>query len=165
MKRLLLFLILTASQPFISQPGVNNVDLKQYAGKWFVIASIPTKFDKNWNFVTETYILKDNGNIAIETSYIKKRKTKQHTAYSKGFPVSGTNNIEWKIQFVWPFRADYLVEELAEDYSYVVVGHPKKKFLYIMSRTNTLDEELYKGIATRCKTRGYNVAKINKVPQ
>jgi apolipoprotein D and lipocalin family protein len=39
-----------------------------------------------------------------------------------------------KAQFIWPFKAGYWVVELADDYSYVVVGHPDKKYLFIMAR-------------------------------
>lgn len=155
----LIFLISPAQQDSI------HVDLDKYAGKWFVIASIPNKVDKNWNFVTETYTIKSNGNVSIETTYIKKRKTKKHSISSKGFPVNDSHNARWKVKFWWPAEYDYVIEELAPDYSYVVVGEPNKKYLYIMARTNVMDEQLFKETAARCKARGYDVAKLNKVPQ
>jgi apolipoprotein D and lipocalin family protein len=84
---------------------------------------------------------------------------------SKGFPNKTTNNLTWKVQFVWPFKADYLIEELADDYSYVVVGHPKKKFLYIMNRTGKINEIKYNETLKRYQQKGYDISKLKKLNQ
>jgi apolipoprotein D and lipocalin family protein len=149
----------------IAQNKVKNVDLKKYAGKWFVIASIPTRFDKNWNNITESYSFPEKGEVKVKTTYTKPGKGKEHSVASKGFPDEESYNFKWKVQFVWPFKADYLIEELAEDYSYTVVGHPKKKFLYIMNRTGKMDHELYEAILIRCAKRGYDIGKIHRIGQ
>jgi apolipoprotein D and lipocalin family protein len=145
--------------------SVQSVDLNKYAGKWYVIACIPTQFDKEWNYTTETYIVNKSGKIDIETSYFEEGKNVQKTVNSKGFPDKESNNVKWKVQFVWPFKSDYLVEELAPDYSHVVVGHPEKKFLYIMNRTGRMTEETYIEVLTLCGKKGYDLTKLRKVPQ
>jgi len=144
---------------------VKSVDLDKYSGKWYVIAAIPTKLDKNWSYTTESYSLRQDGNIDILTTYVKEKETKTSVLTSKGFPDAKTNNVEWKVQFIWPFKADYLIEELADDYSYVVVGHPKKKVLYIMNRTGKMHNDLYIAIVERCIKKGYDIGKIRKVLQ
>lgn len=148
-----------------AQNTVKEVDLQKYSGKWHVIASIPTRFDKSWNYCTESYTLNKKGNIDVYTTYIKNGETQQRAVKSKGFPNAKTGNIKWKVQFVWPFRADYLIEELPGDYSYVVVGHPKKKYLYIMDRSGRMGNELYLAIVERCRQRGYDISKLNKLSQ
>jgi apolipoprotein D and lipocalin family protein len=146
----------------MAQIEVKKVDLEKYAGKWFVIASIPTRFDKNWKWATESYYLED-GKYDILTTYLKEGSKKEKKLKSKGFPIPQHNYFKWKVQFVWPFKTDYLIEELAFDYSYVVVGHPKKKFLYIMSRTPKMDEALYTKIAERFAGKGYDMSKLKKL--
>jgi apolipoprotein D and lipocalin family protein len=154
-----------------AQDAVSLVDLDKYSGKWFLIASIPTKMDKSWNYVTESYSVKPNGNISIYTTYIKankpgsKKSPKEKHIRSKGFPKKGTNNFGWKVQFWWPFKVDYLIEELAPDYSYTVVGHPKKKFLYIMCREKTMDENVLKVIIERCRNKGYDTKQLQRIAQ
>ena len=145
--------------------NVSKVDLTRYQGKWYVIACIPTKFDKEWNYVTETYSINKKGNIDIETTYFEDGSTKQGTVMSKGFPDKDSKNVKWKVQFVWPFKSDYLVEELSNDYSHVVVGHPEKKFLYIMNRAGRMSEETYISLLTSCGKKGYDLTKLRKVPQ
>lgn len=144
---------------------VTNVDLNKYSGKWYIIGSIPTRFDKKWRYTTESYELRDDGNIDVLTTYVKSDDDKTSTLMSKGFPDHDTNNVEWKVQFIWPFKADYLIEELADDYSYVVVGHPEKKHLYIMNRTGKMNEQLYTAIAERCAMKGYDITELRKTVQ
>jgi apolipoprotein D and lipocalin family protein len=125
---------------------VSRLDLQKYSGKWYVISAIPTRFDKDWDYTTETYTIRKDGNIDIYTTYIKKGQSERNNIRSKGFPIDDENNMKWKVQFIWPFKADYLVEEIANDYSYVVVGHPKKKFLYIMNRSGKMNNEQYSSL-------------------
>lgn len=127
-----------------------------------MVGTIPTRFDKDWNYITETYTVLPDGNIDVYTTYKKKGETVQQDLRSKGFPIEAKKNVMWKVQFVWPFKVDYLIEEIAEDYSYVVVGHPKKKFLYIMNRTGRMDETLYNSIVKRCKQQGYDISDLRK---
>jgi apolipoprotein D and lipocalin family protein len=165
MKPLLYILLLLATTASKAQSPATLVDLTKYSGKWYVIASIPTRFDKHWNYVTETYSLKENGNLGIYTTYIKVGETSVKDVRSKGFPSEKSHNTQWKVQFVWPFRADYLIEELGPDYSFVVVGHPKKSYLYIMNRTGKMDEALYKELVKRYMQKGYKVNDLHMVIQ
>jgi apolipoprotein D and lipocalin family protein len=144
---------------------VSSIDLDKYAGKWFVIASIPTIFDRSWNFITESYTLDNDGNIDVHTTFARQKKSRTYTIGAKAFPDKRSNNFKWKVQFVWPFTKDYVIEEIAPDYSYAVVGHPKKEFLYIMSRNAVMDEETLNEIISRCKGKGYQVSRIRRIPQ
>lgn len=161
---LLLCIIIIMNTPG-SQNKVTVVDLERYSGKWYVIATIPTNFDKNWDYTTESYSLTKEGEITIYTTYRKKGELKERSVRSKGFPVKETHNVHWKVQFVWPFKADYLIEELPPEYSYVVVGHPKRKFLYIMNRTGKMGSLQYDEIIERCRQKGYDLSKLQKVKQ
>jgi apolipoprotein D and lipocalin family protein len=170
-RSLIVVLLLILNKTF-AQDTVDLIELNKYAGKWYVIACIPTSVDKHWNYMTETYTLNKKGNIDIYTTYIKasdpdkkKATPKEKHIRSKGFPQKGTNNFKWKVQFFWPFKVDYLIEEVPADYSYTVVGHPEKKFLYFMSREKTISDELYKQLVQKYKEKGYDMSKMIRVPQ
>ncbi len=149
----------------VAQKRVTHVDLEKYSGKWYVIACIPTRFDKNWEYIAETYSISKKGRVSIYTTYKKNRHPQEKSVRSTGFPVKGSHNIHWKVQFIWPFKADYLIEELDEEYTCVVVGHPKKKFLYIMNRTGLINPLQYEGILDRAVKRGYTLSELRKVNQ
>ncbi|MBC7914245.1 MAG: lipocalin family protein [Pyrinomonadaceae bacterium] len=157
--KVLLFIALFILEGLPNNP-VEKVDLKRYAGKWYSLYSIPTLFDKGSRETTTYYTWNRKGYFDVLTKYKKPDSETVHSTNSKVFQVAGTNNAEMKAQFIWPYKVDYWVVELAEDYSYVVVGHPQKKFLFIMSRQKTLDKKLLQDITKRCKEKGYEVNKL-----
>jgi len=139
---------------------VEKVDIMSYAGKWYSLYSLPTYMDKHWRETTETYVIHPDGYYAVFTTYKVLGDDEQKYVRSKLFVVKGTNNAQLKAQFVWPVKADYWVIELAEDYSYVVVGHPKHKYLFIMARKPYLPKEQLEDIIKRCAAKGYDTSKL-----
>lgn len=155
-----LILMVMATAAAAQNVPVSKLDLEKYSGKWHVIASIPTRFDKDWCNASEDYILKENGDYKVITAYSKTPDGELKTLESKAFP--GSRPGELKQQFVWPFKVDYWVIEIADDYSYTVVGHPENKFLYIMSRSKTMDEKQLQAIIERCKAKGYDISELKR---
>lgn len=139
---------------------VQRVDIMAYAGKWYSLYSIPTFMDKHWRQKIETYVIHPDGYYAVFTTYNIVGTEKRKYIRSKLFVIRGTGNAVFKAQLVWPFKVDYWVIELAEDYSYVVIGHPRHKVLCIMSRKPELPKELLREIVNRCRERGYDTTKL-----
>lgn len=139
---------------------VDKVDLKKFAGKWYSLYSIPTPFDKNSMQTTTTYTLNSDGYYNVLTTGKKTTDNQEHTYNSKLFPVEGSGNGKMKAQFLWPFKVDYWVIDLPDDYSYVIIGHPDKKFLFIMSRKPSVDKKLHDELVAKCKAMGYDTDKL-----
>lgn len=139
---------------------VQKADIMMYAGKWYLLFTIQSFMNKHWRQTTETYVIHPDGYYAVFAAYKVVNEDKTKYFRSKLFVVRGSNNAKFKSQVMWPFKNDYWIIELAEDYSYAVVGHPKCQTLTIMSRKPFLPEEIVAGIITRCKEKGYNTAKL-----
>lgn len=163
MKHRLHILLLLLSGVLSAQTPPDTLDLNKFSGKWYVIASIPTCFDRNWNNITESFELAKNGDVNISITYMKEGETTTREKKAKGFPYKENKNTQWEVQFVWPFTSGYMVEEIAPDYSYVVIGHPQKLYFYIMSRTGTLDEALFHDAVMRAMKKGYEVNDLRVV--
>ncbi|WP_131536939.1 lipocalin family protein [Pedobacter nototheniae] len=155
-----LFFVVLSLLPMDKNVPVAKVDLKKYAGTWYSLYSIPTVFDKGSRETTTKYTLNKDGYYNVITTYKKPGDEEIHSMSSKIFPTDVNHPAELKAQFIWPIKVDYWIIELAEDYSYVVVGHPDRKFLFIMSRTPKIDKKKYEEIALRCKAKGYEVNKL-----
>jgi len=161
MKTLIITALLAFSLlPVSPNKAVDKVELERYAGKWYSLYSIPTMFDKDTRETTTTYTLNKEGYFNVVTVAKKGDDNELKTYKSKLFPEADAHNSEMKAQFVWPFKVDYWVIDLAPDYSYVVVGHPDHKFLFIMSRKPTMDKKLYEELVAKCKSMGYPVEKL-----
>lgn len=139
---------------------VAKVDLKKFSGTWYSLYSIPTLFDKGSRETITRYTLNKEGYYDVLTSYKKPGDEKVHTVTSKIFPNDKQESAMMKAQFIWPIKVDYWVIELADDYSYVVVGHPDHKFLFIMSRNTKMPKKTYDEIVERCREKGYDVSKL-----
>jgi apolipoprotein D and lipocalin family protein len=140
---------------------VAHVDVAKYAGKWFEIASFPQRFQKGCTCTTAEYTATDKGYIIVENR-CNKDSVNGKESYIKGkaFIEENSGNAKLKVQFFWPFKAKYWIIDLADDYSYAVVSHPNKKYLWILSRTQTMNEITYTQITNRLKEKGFDLSKL-----
>jgi apolipoprotein D and lipocalin family protein len=151
---------------------VSSVDLQKYAGTWYEIARLPNSFqEKCVGDVTATYTVDDDGIEVVnrcrkQDGEILEAKGRARLAEKNG-PTSklevrfAPGFLSW-LPFVW---GDYWIIDLAKDYSYAVVGEPNRRYLWILSRTKTLDANTLKGINARIQTQGYDPSKLVMTPQ
>jgi apolipoprotein D and lipocalin family protein len=145
---------------------VSNVDLKRYAGKWFEIASYPQFFQKGCHCTTAEYTFTDKAYVVVENRCNKGGiNGKQSYIKGKAFVVKNSGNAKLKVQFFWPFKGKYWIIDLADDYSYAVVSHPNKKYLWILSRTPKMDSKIYQQITSRLKEKGFDLSKLQLTVQ
>lgn len=154
---------ITKPQPLQTVP---SVDLKKYLGKWYEIASFPQLFQKGCHCTTAEYTFSENGYVIVENR-CNKNSINGKQAYIKGkaFVEENSGNAKLKVQFFWPFKGKYWIIDLAEDYSYSVVSHPNRKYLWILSRTAKMDDAIYQQITTRLKEKGFDLSKLQITQQ
>lgn len=167
-----LFLILSACEIYAQKQGlpplqvVPKVDLNRYLGTWYEIATIPQRFQKGCTAVSATYTLRPDGKIKVLNECRKDSLTgKYKAAKGKAWVVDTLTNAKLKVQFFWPFSGAYWIIELDSSYQYAVVGHPDRKYLWILSRSRKMDEPLYIKLMERIKNHGYDLSRIVKTPQ
>jgi apolipoprotein D and lipocalin family protein len=142
---------------------VSRVDLGRYAGRWYEIASFPQRFQRGCTDSRADYRLRDDGTVEVLNSCL--RDGKVDTATGKAWVVDTATGAKLKVSFFWPFRGDYWIIELGEDYEYAVVSAPSLKYLWILSRTPRMDEQRYQAIVGRLKDRGFDIARLSRTPQ
>ena len=145
---------------------VPEVDLEKYEGTWYEIASFPQRFQKGCHCTTATYTKTDKNYIIVENR-CRKDSINGKESYIKGkaFIDPGTGNAKLKVQFFWPFKGKYWIIDLADDYSYAVVGHPDRDYLWILSRSPKMDETTYQEIVSRIKEKNFDVSQLQKTIQ
>jgi apolipoprotein D and lipocalin family protein len=173
MKHTLLLLILSSIMFFRCAKSqdletVKSVDLEKYVGFWYEIASFPASFQKGCRCSTAEYqFVPGKKHIRVINKCLKltKQGSKMSIARGKAFPVKGSGNARLKVQFFWPFKGDYYIIDLADDYRYVVVGHPNRNFLWILSREPYMTNDTYNGIVAHIKSKGFDVTRLQKTEQ
>jgi len=135
---------------------VSSVDIEKYMGKWYEISTIPQRFQKGCHCTTAEYTLTDKNFVKVLNSCKKDSVNDSVTQIEgKAFVVKNSNNSKLTVQFFWPIKAKYWIIDLAPDYSYAVIGHPNRKYLWILSRTTQLDESTYQQIISRLKEQDF----------
>ena len=145
---------------------VPSLDVERYMGTWYEIGRYDISFEKGLVGVTANYKLLDNGTIqVINTGYKDSLNGKIDIIEGKAKRRTEANDGALKVSFFLDFYAQYNVMELANDYSWALVGSRTNQYLWILSRTpsmNTNDIELVLRLAA---TRGYDTSKILWVEQ
>jgi len=145
---------------------VPQLDLERFMGDWYVIANIPTFIERKAHNAIESYELVDSKRVATtfrfnQGAFDGPLKTYRPT----GFVTDDPSNAIWRMQFIWPIKADYRVIYLNEDYTQTVIGRNKRDFVWIMARTPAITESDYATIIDVISSQGYDVSKIRRVPQ
>ncbi len=142
---------------------VPSVDLARYAGKWYEIARLPNRFQRDCAADTSaTYTLRPDGKITVinecrkADGRVKSVKGTARVADPKG------PNTKLKVTFFWPFSGNYWIIDLDPQYRWAVIGEPDRDYLWILSREPRMGDGLYNQIIDRVKQQGYDVATIMK---
>lgn len=152
---------------------VPTVDLNRYAGTWYEVARLPNRFQKQCiSDVTATYTLLEDGEIRVvnrcrkENGEIDEAEGRAKRANDDGpntkLKVRFAPAILSFLPFVW---GDYWIIDLASDYSYAVVGEPDRKYLWVLSRTPTMDETTLKNVLDRIGKQGYDLTGLVRTIQ
>jgi apolipoprotein D and lipocalin family protein len=147
-------------------PVVPYVDLNRYTGTWYEIARYPNSFQEGCVGSKATYTLRDDGKISVlNECYDKAFDGRIKSAKGKAWIVDKVTNARLRVSFFWPFSGDYWIVDLGKNYEYAVIGHPKRKYLWILSRTREMKEEVYEAILSGLRDQQYDTSRLLKTPQ
>jgi apolipoprotein D and lipocalin family protein len=163
---LLAVTILAGCQTMKPIKTVDYVDLNRFMGDWYVIANIPTFIETDAYNAIESYRLNQDGTVATTFRFNKGSSDGPLKEYHpRGFVRDAQSNAVWGMQFVWPFKAEYRIIYLNDDYSVTVIGRTKRDYVWIMAREPAITAEEYARITDFLKEQGYEIDKLQKVPQ
>jgi len=134
---------------------VEQVDLSRYLGRWYEIARLPNRFQKGCRGSMADYSLREDGDITVVNSCHNLDDNNLRQSKGHAWVVDPISNARLKVSFFWPFRGDYWIIELGRNYEYAVVGTPSRKYLWVLSRDQTISAELYAAILQRAAQKGF----------
>ncbi len=144
----------------------SHVDLPRFMGDWYVIANIPTFLERGAHNAKDSYRLDPDGTIPTTYSYNADAPDgPRKTLESRGFVIDPVSHAVWGQQYIWPIKADYRIAYLSDDYTETVIARDKRDFVWIMARTPTISEADYARLVAFVGSQGYDVAKLQRVPQ
>ena len=145
---------------------VPSVDPARYAGTWHEIARYPNWFQRGCERnTTAEYTLEPGGSLRV-TNRCTGKNGKPMSVTGTATVVPGSGNAKLKVGFGGPFRGDYWIIGLDEkNYSWAVVGHPSRQFLWILAREPRLPMETYDRLVALAVAQGYDARRIVRDPR
>lgn len=144
---------------------VKPFDLQRYLGNWYEIARLDHRFERGLSRVTAHYSLREDGGVSVvnrgfsEADRVFEKATGR--AYFKGDGSTG----HLKVSFFGPFYGSYVVFELDPDYRYAFVAGYNQRYLWLLSRTPSVDEALYEAFVASARERGFDTDSLIRVDQ
>lgn len=139
--------------------GVNVVtgfDLNRYLGTWYEIARLDHKFERGLSNVTATYSLRDDGGVNVINRGYNVEDQEWEAAEGKAYFVGEEDVGQLKVSFFGPFYGGYNIIELDKDgYEYSMVAGPDRSYLWILSRTQTMDPDVLQGLIAQASDLGF----------
>lgn len=156
--------LLNAQEGYYDNSPVSEFDLAKYLGTWYEIARFDHSFERGMENVTAEYTLRDDGKVDVLNSGWKNGKFKTAEGKAKQ-PDPLADPAHLMVSFFLFFYSDYNVMMLDDDYQVALVGSGSPKYLWILSRNPSPDEQVVEAVLDEAASRGYDVSKLIWVNQ
>lgn len=145
---------------------VGNFKLERYLGQWYEVARLDHSFERGLSKVTADYSLRDDGGVRVLNRGYSAEDQKWKEAEGKAYFVGQPDQGYLKVSFFGPFYGAYVVAELDhENYQYSLVTGPNTSYLWILSRTPTLDAATKDRLVKKAASLGFDTSKLIFVSQ
>lgn len=163
--RLLALLLLLALPGCASLPDnfapVERFSVDRYLGRWYEIARLDHSFERGLSQVTATYSRADNGAIGVINRGYAKDSGKWKEAKGKAYLAGKEGQGFLRVSFFGPFYGAYVVCALDDsDYGYALVCGPDTSYLWILSRSPTLEGRVLAELIAKARELGYDTDKL-----
>ncbi len=139
---------------------VSGFELDRYLGRWYEVARLDNRFEKNLDKVTAEYSLNENGTVNVVNSGFDTTKNERKTATGRAKFRKEKDVGALKVSFFGPFYAGYNVIALDADYRYALVAGENLKYLWILSRTQTVPDSIRQAYLDKAKEVGYDTSAL-----
>jgi len=161
---MLLIAIMTGFYSCASIPkgatAVTPFDKEKYLGKWYEIARLDFRFERNLNNTTAQYSLNENGSIRVDNQGYNTVKEEWTRAIGKAKFAGEENTAMLKVSFFGPFYAGYNVIALDNEYKYALVAGENLKYLWILSRETKIPDDIKERYLKIAGDIGYQITDL-----
>ncbi len=148
---------------------VATLDVQRYLGRWYEIAKFPNRFQKQCASDTSAdYALRPDGSLSV-LNQCRLASGEWESALGQARQPQGAWSAKLQVRFApaWlsflPFVwGDYWIVDLDHQYGLVAVSEPRREYLWILSRTRTVEPSRYAALLGRLQEMGLDTARLEK---
>lgn len=133
---------------------IAHLDIPRYMGTWYEIAKYPNRFQRKCDGATATYTLEAGNTVRVLNRCVRPDGTSTSIS-GRAWVVDPITNAKLRVRFFWPFSGKYWVIDIGRDYEFAVVSEPRRKYLWILARTPSLDQAALNSIFQRLEANGF----------
>jgi apolipoprotein D and lipocalin family protein len=157
------------AQPAVALASIANLAVDRYLGRWYEIAKFPNWFQKKCVADTSAdYSVAPEGGLRV-LNQCRLQNGQMDQAIGQARQIGGSTSAQLQVRFapawlslvpwVW---GDYWVVDLDAQYELAAVSEPKREYLWILSRSPTVDEVRYAALLSRLAAMGLDVGRLEK---
>ncbi len=140
--------------------AVKQFDKDKYLGKWYEIARLDFKFERNLNNTTANYSVNENGTIKVDNQGYNVFKNEWVQAIGKAKFAGEPDVAMLKVSFFGPFYSGYNVLAIDTEYKYALVAGKNLKYLWILSRETSVPDDIKAEYLKLAEQIGFNTAEL-----
>jgi len=144
---------------------VKPFDINKFMGKWYEIARLDYRFERNLTHCTAEYSMDDNGEITVINRGYNFKKEMMEEAEGKAMFVDSPDEGRLKVSFWGPFYSAYNVINIDKDYKTALIAGKDFKHLWLLSREPVMAEDKIEYLLQQAESYGYDTSKLIWVDQ
>ncbi|EGU47763.1 outer membrane lipoprotein blc precursor [Vibrio ichthyoenteri ATCC 700023] len=145
---------------------VDNFELNRYLGTWYEIARLDHSFEAGLERVSAEYNRLPKGGISVKNRGYDPESDEWVEATGQAFFVNQDDQGYLQVSFFGPFYSSYVIFELdKEGYQHAFVSGPNYDYLWLLSRTPDVSDELKNKFRLQARTLGFDVDELIFVEQ
>ncbi|WP_145563578.1 outer membrane lipoprotein Blc [Yersinia aldovae] len=144
---------------------VDNFQLPRYLGTWYEIARLDHSFERGLDSVSANYTPRDDGGVKVINRGYNQKKQQWQESIGKAYFIGSPQQASLKVSFFGPFYGGYNVIDLDDEYQHALIAGPNRDYLWILSRTPTIDTQTRDRLVAVAKNYGFPVDKLIWVKQ
>lgn len=140
--------------------AVKPFDKEKYLGKWYEIARMDFRFERNLNNTTANYSVNSDGTIKVDNRGFNYKTMKWKEAIGIAKFVGKPDVAMLKVSFFRPFYSGYNVIALDNEYKYALVAGKNLSYLWILSRETTILEGIKQNYLKIAENLGFKTSSL-----
>lgn len=145
---------------------VSGFELNRYLGKWYEVARLNHSFEEGLSKVSAEYSMNEDGSVKVINRGYSKEDKEWNEAEGRAKFIDAEDQGYLKVSFFGPFYGSYVVFELdKENYQYAFVSGPDLDYLWLLSRTKEVDQEVIERFVLTAQSLGFKTNELIFVEQ
>ncbi len=151
---------------------IERLDVARYMGTWYEIAKYPNPFQRQCATDTQAqYRPREDGQLDV-INRCRQASGERIEAVGRARQIGAADSPKLEVRFapawlswlpmVW---GNYWVIDLDPAYQLVAVSEPSREYLWVLSRTPTVDAAAYQALLARLQAQGFDLSKLERTAQ